>query len=351
MEEATVEDPGMDQVVRFGIVGFGFAFGDDQDVGEVAGSYVTDPERIVRWGYRTFHRAPDGVTATALATAAARDAFGRLDVTADDVDLVVVATSEMPEYPYWDSSASLARELKIRETQTLLLTEGCASGVTGLGMVAGLLAIQPELQTVLFVAVNRVSEFHRNRMNVNNSVHSDGAVAAVLRRGHDGCRWLATDQLTDPELCDWFRTDHGGAVSPVPPPGWSSATAPSGTETVQAHFRKDPQRLQAFGKLLNDRVLAVIDGACRRAGVTRDQVARLVYINDPDGIDDLAQLCGLPVERTNRELAVRHGHMGSADQLVSLGQHIERGEVASGDLVALCGISIGMRWYCTLVRV
>ena len=41
---------------------------------------------------------------------------------------------------------------------------------------AGQLAIQPELQTVLFVAVNRVSEFHRNRMNVNNAVHSDGAV-------------------------------------------------------------------------------------------------------------------------------------------------------------------------------
>ena len=58
------------QGVHFGIVGFGYAFGGNQE----AGFYVTDPERVLRWGYHTFHRAADGVTATALAAEAARDA-------------------------------------------------------------------------------------------------------------------------------------------------------------------------------------------------------------------------------------------------------------------------------------
>jgi 3-oxoacyl-[acyl-carrier-protein] synthase-3 len=337
--------------VEFGIAGFGYAFGEDQDVRTTAGNYVTDPERVVRWGYHTFHRVPDGVGTTALAADAAQDALTRTGLSVDDLDLVVLATSEMPEYSYWDSSAALARELKFQERQTLLLTEGCACGVTGLGYVAGLLAIQPELRTVLFTAVNRVSEFHRNRMNVNNAVHSDGAVAAILCRDHPVLRWLATEQFTDPELCDWFRTDYGGSVAPVPPAGWSAATAPSGTETVQAHFQKDPRRLREFGELLNNRTVAVIDGACRRAGIGRDQVSRVIYINDPDGIVDLAQTLGIAVERTNRDLAATHGHMGAADQLVALGTHVERREVAPGDVVALCGISIGMRWYCTLVGI
>ena len=341
----------VDQLVQFGIAGFGYAFGEDQDVETTAAAFVTDPERVIRWGYRTFHRAPEGVTATALAAEAAQDALARLDMTADDLDLVVLATSEMPEYPYWDSSAALARELKIQERQTLLLNEGCACGVTGLGYVAGLLAIQPELDAVLFVAVNRVSEFHRNRMNVNNSVHSDGAVAAVLRRGHHRNRWLATDQFTDPELCDWFRTDYGGAVAPVPPAGWSSATARSGTETVQAHFQKDPQRLREFGELVNNRTVAVIEGACRRAGIGRDEVRHVIYINDPDGIEDVSRVFGVPLARTNLEPARAHGHMGAADQLVALGEHLDRGELEPGDVVALCGISIGMRWYCSLIRI
>ncbi|WP_433649996.1 3-oxoacyl-[acyl-carrier-protein] synthase III C-terminal domain-containing protein [Micromonospora zamorensis] len=338
--------------VQFGIQGFGYAFGDDQDVVQVAGDYVDDPERIIQWGYHTFHRAAKDVTAVELAADAGRKALVQVDLAAESVDLIVLATSEMPEYPHWDSSAALARELGLPRAQTLLLNEGCASGVTGLGMVAGLMAVQAEIETVLFVAVNRVSEFHRNRMRVNNAIHSDGAVAAVLRRGHPHTRWLATEQFTDPELCDWFRTDYGGAVAPVPPPGWTSATAPAGHERVQTHFDKDPKRLREFVDVLNARVVEVIEGACRRAGIDRDEVAHVIYINDsPEAIDDIAAPFGLPRERTNASLAVMHGHMGAADQLTSLGQHLERGELADGDVVALAGISIGMRWYCTLVRI
>jgi 3-oxoacyl-[acyl-carrier-protein] synthase-3 len=338
--------------VDLGIVGLGLCLGDDQDVKDVAGTYVNDPERIVRWGYRTFHRAPQGTTSITLAARAAERALTDTDTDSQDVDLVVLVNSEMPDFHYWDSSAALARELKIHGRQTLLLNEGCASGVTGLGVVAGLMAVQPELDTVLFVAVNRVSEYHRNRMTVNSSVHSDGAVAAVLRRGHARNRWLATEQFTDPEYCDFFRGDYGAAVEPVPPAGWSSATAVSGLQRVQEHFQRDPRRLREFVDLLNRRVAEVVDRACRRAGVRTQDLARLVYINDsPDSVGEIGELLGLPIEQTNAVLAAAHGHMGAADQLISLAHHLERGEVAPGDLVALSGIGIGMRWYCSLVEV
>src|SRR4051794_30822551 len=181
--------------VEFGITSFGYAFGEDTDVAEPAPSYVSDPERIIRWGYHTYHRAPDGGTASNLAAQATQDALGKLGMTPDDIQLLVVAASEMPEYLYWDTSGAVARELKMDLRQTMLLNEGCACGVTGLGYIAGLMTLQPELETVLFVAVNRVSEFHRNRMTTNNAVHSDGAVAVVLRRGHDQLQWLSTEQF------------------------------------------------------------------------------------------------------------------------------------------------------------
>jgi len=341
----------MSQQVSFGIAGFGYAFGEDQSVEAVAASYVTDPERILRWGYTTFHRAADGTTATDLAAAAARDALDQAGVSGGSVGLVAIAISDVPEYLNWDSSAGLARKMGLGEVQTLLLNEGCASGVTGLASVAGVMALQPEVDTAVFAAVNRVSEFHRNRMTTNNAVHSDGAVAVVLRRDHPSLRWLATDQFTDPDLCDFFRSEYGGSVAPVPPPGWSAATAPPGHERVMAHFNKDPDRLRAFGTQVNDRIIAVVDGACKRAGVSRDQVAHLIHINDPDGINDLAPLFDLPLERTNFAIAGAHGHMGAADQLVALGIHLERGEVSPGDIVALVGTSIGMRWYCSLIQI
>ncbi len=336
--------------VKLGIAGFGYAYAEDQNVEESAPSFVNDPERVMAWGYNTFHRAPDGVTSIDLAAQASRDVLKRMNMTTSDVDMLVLAISDMPDYIHWDSSAALARELEMREWQTQLLTEGCSSGVTGLTAIAGTMLLQPEVNNVLFVSVNRVSEYYRNRMRVNNAVHSDGAVATIVRRGHERNQWLATAQFTDPDFADWFRTDYGGGVAPVAPEGWSSSTAPLGHERVHAHFQKDPKRLRAFGEQAIKRSVQVIDEACERAGLSRDEVAHFIYINDPDGIVDIAKELELPLECTNYAVAAAHGHMGAVDGLAALGEMIEQGIVAPGDLVAIGGISIGLRWYATLVR-
>ena len=285
---------------------------------------------MLRWGYQTFHRAADDVTATDLAAAAVRDALARTGLGPDDLDLVAIATSELPEYLHWDSSAALARELRLGERQTLLLNEGCASGVTGLAIIAGVFAIQPEVNTVVFVAVNRVSEFHRNRMNVNNAVHSDGAVAVVLRRDHPELRWLGTEQFTDPELCDWFRTDYGR--------GGGAGRARGLVELDRTgRARADPG---VFAE--ESRAAARVRRPAQRPDPGRPRRRtgpRRAHPRQPDPPDPHqrprrhrgpGKHPGAAVERTNFKLATTHGHMGAADQLVALGQHLERGDVVAG---------------------
>ncbi|MCA1218410.1 3-oxoacyl-ACP synthase III family protein [Streptomyces sp. 8L] len=341
------------QPVDFGIAALGYAFGDEQDVStSTLKEFVDDPERVHRWGYEAFHRAAPDVTGTHLAAEAGRIALERAQLAPDDVDQVVLAVSDVPEYLNWDASAALARELKIRLKPSLLLSEGCVSGVTGIGDAAGLFAVHPRLDNILFVAVNRVSEYHRNRMRVNNSIHSDGASAAVLRRGHPAGRWLATEQFTDPDVADWFRSDYGGATAPVAPENWSVRTGANGLERVQEHFRTDPKGLRDFVGGLNRRLVEVTDLACASAGVDRADITKLIHLNDNQGsFEEIAEAFDVPVGRTNADLAKLHGHMGAADHLATLAMLTESGELVSGDLAALIGISIGMRWYCTLVRV
>jgi 3-oxoacyl-[acyl-carrier-protein] synthase III len=339
-----------DPKVDLGISSFGLAFGEDQDVAATAADYVSDPERVINWGCRTFHRAADGVYATGLATEAAREALDQIGMSAEAVDLVVLAASDMPEYPYWDGAAALAHGLRIERTQTLLLNEGCGGGVHGLYYVAATMAMQPEVETALFVAVNRVSEFHHNRMNVINAVLSDAAVAVVVQRDHPANRWLATEQFTEAEHFDLLSVEYGGAVNPLPPPGWSSLLAPSGYDKIRTQFDSDPGRLTRFLKKRYEQLLEVIDGACRRAGIGREDIVHLIYLNDSaSSISAIAEPLGVPLTRTNAGIAPDHGHMGAADQLVSLGLQLRRGEVAPGDVVAICGISTG-RWCATLIQ-
>lgn len=333
-----------------GIAEFGYAFGEDRDVAEAAPEYLTDPERALSWGAHTFHQAAPGVFATTLAAEAASDALARSATNPDQVDFIVLANSEMPEYHHWDGSAALARELKIERTRTLWLNQGCGTGVTGLGEVAAAMTLDPGIQTALLVAVNRFSEFHRNRMKVTNSVHSDGAVALVVRRGHPRLRWLATAQFTDGALCGWFRTDYGAAANPMPPPGMSGLTATPGYDRIQEHFGRDPQRLQEFRTLRDARVVEAVDIACSRAGLTRADIDHVIYINDRrEAVAKIADAVGVPIERTNADFTAQHGHMGAVDQLVSLGQHVRRGDLRPGEIVALCGMSAGMHWCATLL--
>jgi 3-oxoacyl-[acyl-carrier-protein] synthase-3 len=300
-------------IVDMGIAGFGLAFGRNESVADTASQYVPDPERVLKWGCHTYHRAADDVHATDLAAAAAEEAMAEVSVTPDQIDLVVLAMSEMPEYAHYDSAAALARKL---------------------------------------VAVNRVGEFHRNRMNVNNSVHSDGAVATLVRRGHGSYKWLATEQFTDPEYCDLLRTDFGGTRFPTPPDGRFGVDTPSGYEKIHEHFDRDPRRLREFLTVRNERIHEMIDAGCARAGITRADVDHVIYVNDSaQAIAAIADPLGIPPERTNAAISPEHGHMGAADQLVSLALKARQNELKPGEIVALCGMSTGMHWCATLIQV
>ncbi|MFP3987359.1 3-oxoacyl-[acyl-carrier-protein] synthase III C-terminal domain-containing protein [Streptomyces sp. E11-3] len=338
--------------VEMGILATGMAFGERRRVAETVGTYVPDPEVVMGLGYETYHHAADGVTATGLAAQAAREALENADLAVADVDLIVVGNSDVPEYLGWDSSAAVARELGAHGTPTVLFTQACAAWAMALDHAAGAMALSPDVDTVLVTLVNVLSEAHTNRMDFNGAVASDGAVAAVLRRGHPRFRRLSSARFTNPEFADLFRLEFGGCAAPVPPAGQSDLHMDP-MVGVYRHFDRDPERFQGFVKEINGRLADVVDQALARAGRDRSELARLIYLNDnQQAIREAADAVGIPIERTNAELARELGHIGAADQLICLWRHIEDGDLALGDLVALAGVAApGMHWFCTLIEV
>ncbi|WP_033214948.1 3-oxoacyl-ACP synthase III family protein [Kitasatospora phosalacinea] len=333
--------------VTLGISALAHVLGEPQDVAATAGSYVDDPERVIRWGYRTYHRAAPGVGQTLMAADAARRAMDAAGLGPADIDYLVVADSGVPEYLNWDASAAVARELGLGPTPTLLATQGCSSAVTALQQVAGLMAVREDVHRVLLVAVHRVSEAHINRMRNNTCLGSDGAAAAVLERGHGRLRWLATDQIVDPRYVDFFRVEYGGGAAPE-----GANLEVDQLALVHQYFRREPEQLAEFVKDVDHKVAAVVERACKRAGVSPSEIRRLIYLNDNQhSLAGVAKATGIPLERTNADLSAELSHVGCADQLLCLSLYDERGDLEAGDLVALAGLSGGMQWFCSLVRV
>jgi 3-oxoacyl-[acyl-carrier-protein] synthase-3 len=337
--------------VGFGLVAFGEELGEPVAVRDVVTAYTEEVDRVLGYGYRTLHRAADGVGLTDLAVAAGEKALAGAGVDPAEVDLVVLAITDIPEYLYWDAAASVAHRLGVPRAEAVLITQGCTGGIVSLDTVAGRFATHPEHQTALVLAANRTVDTYWNRMETQPMLFSDGAVAAVARRDVPRLRWLLGETSTDGRFADFYRMDVGGGAVPF---GTDAAAEPPVARDawdVMEFFDYDPERFLAFVRQLNTRLREVLEKACARAGVTVADIARAVVLNDnAEAIGTTASELGLAADVTSRALAADHGHLGAADQLFGLGRLDRDGALAPGDLVALAGTGRGMHWAAGLLR-
>src|SRR5262245_5060539 len=160
--------------MSFGLVSFGAALGEPVPVADVVAEYTDDVNRIIGYGYRTVHRCQPGVGLTDLAAQAGEQALVASSTRPDEVDLVVLAVTDIVEHLYWDAAADLAHRLGATRAEAVLLTQACTTGVVCLDTVAGKFATHPDYRTALVVAANRTCEAYWNRMDVQPLVFSDG---------------------------------------------------------------------------------------------------------------------------------------------------------------------------------
>jgi 3-oxoacyl-[acyl-carrier-protein] synthase-3 len=336
----------------FGIVALGHALGEACAVADAVPRYTDDMKKIAGWGFRGFHRAAEDTGLTDLAAWAGQLALKRAGVDADQLDLVVLAMTDIAEYLYWDAAAATQARLGAHRAEALLVNQACGAGLLALDVAAGKFATHPEYQTALVVAANRTCDAYWNRMESTTAVTSDGAAAAVLARRHTARRFLSAAIISDGRYADFFRLETGGAARPFGSAGVASDRVGSPAERLAAFFGNDHRAMLAFADTVVSRGREVFETACTRAGVRPDSIRRVIHLNDNlNALSDLAQELGLPLAQTNAELAMEHGHLGCADQLFCLERHLQAGDLAPGDLVALMSIGSGMHWVCVIVRV
>lgn len=337
--------------MTFGIAGTGYALGERCIVAEAVDTYAADRERIDDWGYRAFHRAADDVGLTDLATVAAGHALDQAGIPPSAVDLLVLATADIVEYLYWDAAAAVQGRLGAHRAEVLPLTLACGAGVAAFDLIAGKFATHPDYRVALLVSANRVCEAYWSRMESSTSISSDGAAAAVAIRDHPAMRWLATEVVSDGRYADLVRLDVGGAARPfvAGQPGPMPVHSPF--QRLEDHFGHDVRAMADFVRQVRSGSRAAFDRACDRAQVCPAEVAHLIHLHDNrTAVTNVAHALGIPVERTNLDLAMEHGHLGSADQLFGLDRLVASGRAVPGDVVALTSVGSGMHWVCTLLR-
>ncbi len=332
---------------------FGAALGERVAVRDVVHDYTQDVERVLDYGYRYVYRCPPETGLTDLACEAGRAALERAAIDAGQLDLVVLAVTDITEYLYWDAAASLQARLGASRAEAVLVDQGCVGGVTSFDLTAGRFATHPEYRTALLVGANRTCEAYWNRLDTHSLLFSDGAAAAVASRAHPRLRWRSSEAMSDGRYSAFFRMERGGAAHPF------GVRGPFESEPVKARdgwdmmesFGYDADRIAKFVSDMNDGVCTVVTRACERIGVKRSDLARVVLLNDnARTMTELARTLGISPDRTNAAIALDHGHFGAGDHLFDLRHYAEADVLEPGDLVALAGVGRGMHWACAVIE-
>jgi 3-oxoacyl-[acyl-carrier-protein] synthase-3 len=300
--------------------------------GDLATMVDTSDEWIVqRTGIHERHIAAEGECTSDLAKVAAERALADAGLSADDIDLIVVATST-PDNTFPATAVSVQDKLGIRRGAAFDLQAVCTGFVYAVTTADALLKSGQGTRALVIGAetFSRILDWSDRTTCV---LFGDGAGAVVLEaaEGTEADAGVLTAHL---------RSDGQHKLKLFVDGG------PSSTGTV-GHLRMEGKEVfkHAVGMITD-----VVDAAFRSTGTTAADIDWFVpHQANQRIIDASARKLGIPTERVVSTVA-HHGNTSAASIPLALDAAVKDGRIQPGDLVMLEAMGGGFTWGSVLIR-
>ncbi|MCC6470488.1 MAG: ketoacyl-ACP synthase III [Alphaproteobacteria bacterium] len=293
---------------------------------------TTDEWIVQRTGIRQRHVAADGELTSDLAVAAARGALAAGGVSADALDLIVLATTT-PDHTFPATATKVQAALGMTGGAAFDVQAVCAGFIFALAVADNFLRLGQARKALVIGAetFSRLLDWNDRGTCV---LFGDGAGAVLLgaeEAADNKARGILSTHLhTDGRTYDLLYVDGG----------------PSSTGQV-GKVRMDGQGVfrHAVGKLA-----AAVDEALAANGLVASDVDWLVpHQANQRIIDGMARKLGLGPERVVSTVA-RHANTSAASIPLALAEAAGDGRLKPGQIVLMEGIGGGLAWGSCLAR-
>ncbi|MCH2395175.1 MULTISPECIES: beta-ketoacyl-ACP synthase III [Oceanibaculum] len=295
---------------------------------------TTDEWIVQRTGIRQRHIAEEGQLTSDLALGAARKAMAVAGKTADEIDLVIVATTT-PDETFPATATKVQAALGMTRGAAFDVQAVCAGFIYALAVADNFIKAG-QARNVLVIGAETFSRILDWEDRSTCVLFGDGAGAVLLTaeqaEGKPGDRGLLSTHLhSDGREHDALYVDGG----------------PSSTRTV-GHVRMVGQHVY---KHAVTKLGAVIEEALEANGLNASDIDWLVpHQANKRIIDSMRQRFGLDEDKV--VLCIdRHANTSAASVPLALAEAMEDGRIKQGDLVVLEAIGGGLAWGAGLLRV
>ena len=283
-----------------------------------------------RTGIAQRHIVADGELTSDLAYRAAINALENANMTADDIDVIVLATTT-PDDTFPATAAQVQNRLGAYNAFAFDVQAVCAGFVYALTVAESLL-LANKGRRALVIGAESFSKLLDWEDRTTCVLFGDGAGAVILEASDDAQNYgiLSSALYTDGRYRDILYVDGG----------------PSKTGSV-GHVRMKGQDVfrHAVEKLASS-MYTVIE----QAGVSETEIDWLIpHQANLRIIDGMQKKLGLPADRVVRTVS-EHANTSAASIPLALNQAVSDGRVKSGHLLAFEAIGGGLSWGAALVR-
>jgi 3-oxoacyl-[acyl-carrier-protein] synthase III len=291
----------------------------------------TSHEWIVeRTGIHSRHIASDGETTRTLAVEAARKAMAAAQLTADDIDLIVLATST-PDNTFPATATLVQNDLGIRQGAAFDVQAVCSGFVYAL-VTADALIKAGQANHALVIGAETFSRILDWTDRTTCVLFGDGAGAFVLSAHEgDGSKGILAAKLrADGRYNDKLYVDGG----------------PSTTKTV-GHLRMEGKEVFKHAVV---NIASVMDQVMRQAHVKPADIDWFVpHQANRRILEGTARKLGISEDRIVMTLD-KHGNTSAASIPLAFDAAVQDGRIKPGNLVLLEAMGGGFTWGAALIQ-
>lgn len=316
------------------------------------GSYVpervltnADLERMVetsdewirtRTGIRERRIAAENEATSDLAVAAGRKALERAGVTADQVELIIVATIT-PDMPFPSTACLVQQKLGATRAAAFDIEAACSGFVYALDIGSHFVASHT-YNTVLVIGAEKMSSVVDWTDRNTCVLFGDGAGAAVLQNRPNAHGLLTTCLGSDGSKAGLLELPGGGSA--CPPTAQSVAN--------RMHFLRMDGK-QTFKNAVNAMVSAAHE-ALERCGLTIDRIRCIIpHQANQRIITAVSEQLGAAEGQVFVNVD-RFGNTSAASVAIALDEAATLGRIIRGDLVLMVVFGAGLTWGAAIIE-
>ena len=290
---------------------------------------TSDEWIVARTGIRERHVAADNEVASDLSLAAAQRAIANSGLVADDIDLIIVATTT-PDMVFPSTACILQSKLGIAGCPAFDVQAVCSGFVYAI-TIANMFIVSGQAKNALIVGAEVYSRILDWTDRTTCVLFGDGA-GAVVMSASDEAGVLATRLHAD-----------GGYADKLSVPGWVCGGKTIGSPFVQM----DGGSVFKFAVRVFDEVAREVLEAANMSVSDIDWF--IPHQANIRIMEATARKLKLPLERLISTVE-RHGNTSAASIPLALDESVSAGRIKRGDNLLLEGVGGGFTWGGVLVR-